>query len=138
MVHAGFKTFYLGFESAAYEWQKKTGGKVYSSELARAVDNLVQAGADPSQITAYLIIAHPHEESQSVEASMHFAHDLGIRLMLSEFSPIPGTPDGEVCRRWVDLDEPLWHNKTAFPIAYLGQEESSPSEANLSAAESSP
>ena len=123
MVRAGFKTFYLGFESAAYEWQKKTGGKVYSSELARAVDNLVQAGADPSQITAYLIMAHPNEESQDVETSMHYAHDLGIRLMLSEFSPIPGTPDGEACRQWVDLDEPLWHNKTAFPLVYLGEEE---------------
>ncbi len=30
MVDAGFKSFYLGFESSAYAWQKKTGGKVYS------------------------------------------------------------------------------------------------------------
>lgn len=47
---------------------------------------------------------------------MYFAHTLGIRGMLSEFSPIPGTPDGEICRRWLDLDEPLWHNKSAFVI----------------------
>jgi hypothetical protein len=40
--------------------------------------------------------------------------------MLSEFSPIPNTPDGEQCRRWVDLDEPLWHNKTAFTALRLG------------------
>lgn len=123
MVRAGFRTFYLGFESAAYEWQKKTGGKVYSSELARAVENLVQAGTDPSEITAYLIIAHPHEQTQDVEASMRYANNLGIRLMLSEFSPIPGTLDGEACREWIDLDEPLWHNKTAFPLVYLGEEE---------------
>jgi hypothetical protein len=51
---------------------------------------------------------------------MHFAHRLGIRLMLSEFSPIPGTPDGERCRQWVDLDEPLWHNKTVFAHLRLG------------------
>ena len=43
--------------------------------------------------------------------------------MLSEFSPIPGTPDGEQCRRWIDLDEPLWHNKTAFTICRLGSAE---------------
>jgi len=43
--------------------------------------------------------------------------------MLSEFSPIPGTPDGEICRRWVDLDEPLWHNKSAFVIQRLGIDE---------------
>ncbi|NKB69927.1 MAG: radical SAM protein, partial [Candidatus Latescibacteria bacterium] len=120
MVRAGFKTFYLGFESSAYAWQKKTGGKVYSSELDQAVGYLVEAGADPRHIAAYLIIAHPGEGEQDTEASMHFAHQLGIRLTLSEFSPIPGTPDGERCRQWVDLDEPLWHNKTAFPLAFLG------------------
>ena len=31
MVESGFKVVYLGFESSAYEWQKKTGGKVYST-----------------------------------------------------------------------------------------------------------
>jgi hypothetical protein len=42
--------------------------------------------------------------------------------MLSEFSPIPGTPDGEGCRKYVDIDEPLNHNKSAFPILFLGRE----------------
>jgi radical SAM superfamily enzyme YgiQ (UPF0313 family) len=120
MVQAGFTTFYLGFESRAYHWQRRTGGKVYADELVRAVDHLVSAGAAAHQITAYLIIGHPQAAHQDVEASMHFAHGLGLRLMLSEFSPIPGTPDGERCRQWVDLDEPLWHNKTVFPLLCLG------------------
>jgi len=51
---------------------------------------------------------------------MHFVNSLGICGMLADFSPIPGTPDGEYCRRWVDMDEPLMHNKTAFPIIFLG------------------
>ena len=123
MVQAGFKTFYLGFESRAYTWQRRTGGKVYAHELEQAVEHLVRAGADRRQITAYLIIAHPQGEQQDVEASMHFVHRLGLRIMLSEFSPIPGTPDGEHCRMWVDLDEPLWHNKTVFPLRFLGVEQ---------------
>src|SRR5262249_47477733 len=53
MVRAGFKTFFLGFESSAYEWQRKTGGKVYSEEFADAVRSLREAGA--SSITAYII-----------------------------------------------------------------------------------
>jgi hypothetical protein len=122
MVEAGFRNFYLGFESSAYDWQRRTGGKVYSHELARAVDHLLAAGAGRDSITAYLIIAHPQADQQEVEGSMRFAHDLGIRLMLSEFSPIPGTPDGETCRRWVNLDEPLWHNKTVFATVFLGKE----------------
>jgi radical SAM superfamily enzyme YgiQ (UPF0313 family) len=74
-------------------------------------------------MTAYLIMGHPHGEQQDVETSMRFANRLGLRLMLSEFSPIPGTPDGEMCRQWVDLDEPLWHNKTIFPLRFLGAED---------------
>jgi radical SAM superfamily enzyme YgiQ (UPF0313 family) len=123
MVQAGFRTFYLGFESSAYTWQRHTGGKVYAHELEQAVEHLVSAGADIRQITAYLIMAHPQTEQQDIEASMHFAHGLGLCLMLSEFSPIPGTPDGERCRQWIDLDEPLWHNKTVFPLVLLGAAE---------------
>jgi hypothetical protein len=54
---------------------------------------------------------------------MRFAHGLGIRVMLAEFSPVPHTPDGRACQRWVNVDEPLWHNKTAFPIVLLGETE---------------
>ena len=53
--------------------------------------------------------------------AMRFANGLGVRVMLAEFSPIPGTPDGEMCRGLVDLDEPLLHNKTAFAITALGE-----------------
>ncbi len=120
MVTAGFKTFYLGFESASRGWQRGTGGKVFSEELARAVGHLFAAGADPVDITAYQIVGHPDSDIQELEESMRFVHGLGIRGMLADFSPIPGTPDGEACRRWVDLDEPLLHNKTAFPIMRLG------------------
>ena len=54
---------------------------------------------------------------------MHFAHEQGLRILLSEFAPVPGTVDGERCREWVDLDEPLAHNKTAFTIRRLGADE---------------
>ncbi len=40
--------------------------------------------------------------------------------MVSEFSPLPGTPDDGQCLVWIDLDEPLRHNKTALVIYRLG------------------
>jgi len=123
MVRAGFKTFYLGFESASLQWQRRTGSKVFSDELAQAVEYLISAGAEPTNITAYQILGHPHIDIQQLEASMHFVNGLGIRGMLADFSPIPGTPDGQYCQRWVDMDEPLMHNKTAFPIILLGFDE---------------
>ncbi len=124
MVRSGFKTFYLGFESHSRQWQRGTGGKVYSEELAAAVRYLREAGAQAGEITAYQILGHPDSEVQELEASMRFVHSLGIRGMLADFSPIPGTPDGEACRRWVDLEEPLLHNNTAFPIFRMGFDES--------------
>ena len=120
LVKSGFKNIYLGFESTAFAWQKKTGGKVYSEELMRAVDYLVAAGANPRHLHAYIIIGHPLAYDQQVEESIHFANSLGIRVALSEFSPIPGTPDGELCRQRVNLNEPLSHNKTAYAIRALG------------------
>jgi hypothetical protein len=124
MVRAGFKTLYIGFESASVQWQKLTGSKVYSEELAHAVEYLIAAGAEPTNITAYQILGHPRIEIQDLEASMKFVQSLGIRGMLADFSPIPGTPDGEYCRKWVNIDEPLMHNNTAFPIFLLGFNES--------------
>jgi hypothetical protein len=123
MIKAGFKTFYLGLESASLQWQKRTGSKVSPDEFAQAVEHLTAAGATPTNITAYQILGHPHIGIQELENSIYFANNLGIRGMLADFSPIPGTPDGEIARQWVDMDEPLMHNKTAFPIILLGFDE---------------
>ena len=122
MVKAGFKTFYIGFESSDEFFQQQTGSKVVSDHLTKAVDNLVMAGADPCHITAYEILGHPDTDLQQLESSIRFVNSLGIRVMLADFSPIPTTPDGERCRKYIDLDEPLNHNKTAFPIILLGDE----------------
>ena len=118
MVRAGFGGFFLGLESSARAWQQSTGGKVYSEEYADAVGYLKAAGA--RSITTYIIVGHPDSDSGNVELSMRFAHQCGTRILLSEFSPIPGTIDGEKCRRWADLKEPLSHNKTAFAIRSMG------------------
>jgi len=122
MVQAGFKTFYLGFESSQNDWQKQTGGKVCADEFKSAVKNLRNAGANPQHITAYIIAGHPSANVSDVEASMRFANELGIRSMLAEFSPIPNTPDGRLCENIVDMAEPLWHSKTAFPVTFLGND----------------
>jgi len=123
MVRAGFKTFYLGFESVSLQWQKQTGSKILCDELAQAASYLISAGAEPANITVYQIIGHPHTGAGELEATMRFVNSLGIRGMLADFSPIPGTPDGDYCRRWVNMDKPLLHNKTAFPIIMLGFDE---------------
>ena len=121
MVKAGFKTFYLGYESSSEDFQKATGGKLDSNDLANAVEVLLSANVDKKNIVAYEILGHPDSKLQNLEASMRFANSLGIKIMLADFSPIPGTIDGDACGRFVDLEEPLFHNKTAFPYYVLGK-----------------
>jgi radical SAM superfamily enzyme YgiQ (UPF0313 family) len=120
MIKAGFKSFYLGFESRARQFQKQTGSKVFDDEFAGAVKTLIAAGANTSSITAYLMLGHPRFEIQNVEESMNFVNSLGIKIMLADFSPIPGTPDGKLCEKYIDMNEPLMHSKTAFPIILFG------------------
>lgn len=123
MVRAGVRTFYLGFESHSETFHAQTGsGKVVSEELAEAVNHLKNAGADPDEIVAYEILGHPRADLQQLEDSMRFANRLGIRIMLSDFSPVPGTSDGELCEEIVDLSEPLNHNKAVYPVLSLGTE----------------
>ena len=123
MVEAGVKTFYLGFESMSEEWQRNTGSKVFKDDIISAVNNLVSAGAETSNIFAYIIAGHPDHNIQKVQESMEFAHNLGIKIMISEYSPVPGTKDGAKCQSIANLDEPLMHNKTAFTIHSLGETE---------------
>jgi radical SAM superfamily enzyme YgiQ (UPF0313 family) len=118
MVRAGFAGFFLGLESATASWQNSSGGKVRSDEFAAAVKHLRAAGAQ--SITTYIIVGHPDLEVSDVEGAIQFANRCGAKVLLSEFSPIPGTADGEKSRRWADLNEPLSHNKTAFALRRLG------------------
>jgi hypothetical protein len=120
MAAAGIKTIYIGFESSSMQWQERTGGKVHSAELKQAVEYLTKAGTGRKDITVYQILGHPFGNIQQLEESMYFVNSLGVRGMLADFSPIPGTPDGDTCQKWVDMNEPLMHNKTAFPIIMMG------------------
>jgi radical SAM superfamily enzyme YgiQ (UPF0313 family) len=122
LVANGFKTFYLGYESASTTVQESTGGKVEDVHLASAVRNLLAAGADPQNITAYVLAGHPASAPADIEDSMRFVHSLGVRITLSDFSPIPGTPDAARAQGLVDMAEPLNHNKTAWPIRCIGND----------------
>lgn len=118
MVASGFQTFYLGLESASAQWQESTGQKVTIEEFRRAVAYLREGGA--GEIHAYVLLGHPSGDPESVAAALSLARELGVGVMLAEFSPVPGTPDGDACASRVDLREPLNHNKTAYPIRAWG------------------
>jgi radical SAM superfamily enzyme YgiQ (UPF0313 family) len=119
---SGFASIHLGFETSDAMRQRSTGGKVTSAELERALDGLERAGYARKDVVVYLLMALPGQSPDEVEESIRFVHGRGARVMLAEFSPVPGTPDGEAARGIVDLNEPLLQNSTVFPILYFGPE----------------
>ncbi len=115
---AGFIDIRLGFEISDDVIQRETGGKVTSKELVNAMNNLEKAGYERKDIGIYVMVGLPYLPMQKVFDALLFANDLGGRIHLSEYSPVPHTKDYERLEGKIKtlLDkEPLYHNNIVFP-----------------------
>jgi len=97
MKKVNFKTIKLGYETSNVALQEKTGGKVFDSDLVRAVSFLKSAGFSGNEISAYIIANLPGQSVEDVERAIDKCDELGILPVINEFTPIPGTP------QWVEL-----------------------------------
>ncbi len=110
----------LGYESADRVRQRMTGGKVDSRDLKQALTFLKAAGYASREIGVYLLAGLPGQNYTEIEASIRFAHELGVRVYLEEYSPVPGTPDYARSGLPEDAD-PLMHNNSALPLYSPGR-----------------
>jgi radical SAM superfamily enzyme YgiQ (UPF0313 family) len=115
---SGFKTIRFGFETADFQRQKETGGKVINKELSEGVRHLKNAGYTTDDIGIYLLCGLPGQRATEVTESIDFVKKCGAKPMLAEYSPIPGT------KMWADAvasspfdiqAEPLYHNNSLLP-----------------------
>jgi radical SAM superfamily enzyme YgiQ (UPF0313 family) len=123
MRRVGFATIRLGLETANPERQRATGGKVINEEFQSAVQNLRQAGYDPGEIGAYILVGLPGQGRKEVEETIRFVQGCGARPYLAEYSPIPGTPLWQEAIQCSPFDlggEPLFHNNTILPCRWEG------------------
>jgi radical SAM superfamily enzyme YgiQ (UPF0313 family) len=119
MARAGLVTVRLSLETIDSGRQRVTGDKVTTESFLRAVSHLQAAGFEPRQMGAYILAGLPGQPLSEVEASIRFAHRLGVQAKLALFSPIPGTSDGD--RALPANADPLLHNNTVYPYL-LGAE----------------
>lgn len=121
MKKAGFTTLRLGLETVNNGRQTKTGGKVTTDILTSAVKSLKRYGFTKEQIGVYLMYGLPGQELKEVIEGVEFLKSIGVRVNLTEFSPIPGTS----C--WTELRDkgiindnidPLLTNNTVFTHLY--------------------
>jgi radical SAM superfamily enzyme YgiQ (UPF0313 family) len=118
LYSSGFKTIRFGFETADFQRQKETGGKVVNKELTEGVRHLKNAGYKADDIGIYLLCGLPGQSAAEVTESIDFVKKCGAKPMLAEYSPIPGT------KMWADAvasspfdiqAEPLYHNNSLLP-----------------------
>ena len=118
LAKANFKTIRLGYETYNKNLQKETGGKVTNEDLKNSVENLLSAGIDPEEISAYVIINLPDQKIEDVYKAIDYCLDLGINVSLNEFTPIPTTQDYKklVQRKMLPAEiDPLLLNNTYLP-----------------------
>ena len=115
---AGFTTIRLGLETADPQVQRDTGGKVSCAQFRQAAQALGDAGFSARHVGAYILAGLPDQQPQSVRDAVHFAADAGVRPIIAEYSPIPGTrmwPRAVAVSPFPLGREPLFHNNTLLP-----------------------
>jgi hypothetical protein len=115
---AGFKTIRLGLETTDWKRQREWGAKAEEEDFHRAVNSLGEAGYAPGEIEVYLLVGLPGQTWQEMERSIGEVKELGLRIRLAEYSPLPQTPLWEeACRtsRFPLREEPLFHNNSLYP-----------------------
>ena len=115
---AGFKTIRLGLETADPAQQARDGFKVDDEAFARAVEALYGAGFSRRDLAAYVLAGRPGQGTESVRATVAFAHSLGVPVSVAQYAPIPGTPewDTAVAMGCLAPDaDPLLHNNSIYP-----------------------
>lgn len=124
LLHAArFQEVRLGLESADPAVQKATGGKVNRKGFEKAVNLLFDAGFQKKAIQTYILAGLPLQRWEEVKKSVDYAADLGVRVHLAQYTPIPHTPMFEQYRhlaRYPIADEPLFQNNALFPFAWDG------------------
>ncbi|MFN3740939.1 MAG: B12-binding domain-containing radical SAM protein, partial [Thermodesulfovibrionales bacterium] len=92
MNESGFMTVRVSLETVSSELQEKTGGKVKTDEFKRAIETLKRAGFTKKELGVYLMLGLPGQGLNDVIEGVKFLKSLDVRIHLTEFSPIPGTP----------------------------------------------
>jgi radical SAM superfamily enzyme YgiQ (UPF0313 family) len=125
MKRSGFTTLRLGFETVNSRRQEETGGKVNHDSIRSAVRNLQKRGFEKEHIGTYLMYGLPGQELSEIREGIAFLKDLGVRINLTEFSPLPGTAcwDELLDRRIISRStDPLLMNNTVFSYMLNGHD----------------
>ncbi len=107
-----FGQIYLGYETGEDKLQVRMGGKTSAKAFEKAVEALRKSSYALENVHAYILMGHDLVPPDTVERSIQHVVNEGIHPLLAEYSPIPGTPDGN--RVFNRATDPILTNKTSW------------------------
>ncbi len=123
LKESGFRTLRLSLETINTKRQRETGGKVSTAEFVRAITVLKKYGFTKEDIGVYLMYGLPEQEFNEVREGVEFLKSLGVKINLTEFSPVPGTKCWEELISMGTITEsidPLLTNNSVFTGLFSG------------------
>ena len=82
---------YLSIETLSEELQVKWQNKYTRQAPFKAIEYLRKAGFQKGEYTAYLLFAYPNQDFEKLKKDALILNQLGAKVSLSEFSPVPKT-----------------------------------------------
>lgn len=122
MKKAGFAEVRLGYETAD-DSSSASSMKYVRSDVPGVIDSLLSAGFSGEKILLYILAGLPGQTSEEVEETLERASRLGVKMVLAQYSPVPGTAlwSESVQKSAYPIErEPLFQNNTIFPMAWKG------------------
>ncbi|MBI4243203.1 MAG: radical SAM protein [Planctomycetes bacterium] len=117
MKKAGFKTIRIGLETSDERRQEHaSNSKVNNQQFIECINNIRNAGFDMNDVGAYVLMGLPDQTYEEIVDTFMFVNSIGVKIYISMFSPVPGTPEYQICVNKYGLDqtEPLFTNKTLY------------------------
>ncbi len=123
MFRAGFREIRLGLESSLDSFHSREDKKLVISDFGEKIDLLRRVGFRGEDIGVYILAGLPRQYAEEVEETIRFVSKFGVRVYVSEYSPVPGTPmfeESVTLSAFPIAEEPLFQNNTIFPMQWEG------------------
>lgn len=110
---SGFSNPHFGLETLDPLLQKSWGDKVTKEDVINGVKLLKAGGFNSGEFSMYLLLGYPGQDLEKLKNEAEFLHELGAKISLAEFSPVPQT---RLFNYYADnfSAEPLLHNNSIF------------------------
>ena len=120
MIRTGFNKLRFGFEYSDRLLQEKDG-KITNQEFKEKINILRKSGFTNEDIGINVLAGTPGQSFEDAFDTVKFIQDTGLKMYVSEYSPIPGTKlwnKAVEFSRYDIIGEPLFHNNTLFPCEW--------------------